>query len=148
MGIEANMLSFSYKNNPLKLNIRGLADYQITGLQVNDTMTSTAKSLALGFGWGIELKRYNNFSFVYKMDWTWHNFKDFNTFESISDFPEERIPVFHNQAEISYHPNKNPNQAIFVRLNTYGYMGNSDNSAFYQFQFGYKFSLGSRAITK
>ncbi|WP_440066284.1 hypothetical protein [Tenacibaculum discolor] len=59
-----------------------------------------------------------------------------------------KVPVVKNQAEVFYHPNKNPNQAIFARLVTYNYKGNESDEAFYQFQFGYKFSIGSRTVKK
>ena len=41
-----------------------------------------------------------------------------------------------------------PNQAIFARLRTFNNSAPENNEAFYQFQFGYKFSIGTRAVKK
>jgi hypothetical protein len=78
----------------------------------------------------------------YKAELSWFDYKNFNDYDNIA-LPD-KIPVFRNEAEIFYHPNGNPNQAIFTRLITYNYMGSENNQAFYQFQFGYKFAIGNR----
>ncbi|WP_437824922.1 hypothetical protein [Tenacibaculum mesophilum] len=146
VGGEVNLLEIYQKNYPMKMNFFGTIDYNLTRVQ-NDTQgVENLKALSYGGGISLSSKRFNNFGFNYKLGLHWFDYKSYNGSSAIDlDF---KVPVVKNQAEVFYHPNKNPNQAIFARLVTYNYKGSESDEAFYQFQFGYKFSIGSRTVKK
>ncbi|WP_281979895.1 hypothetical protein [Tenacibaculum mesophilum] len=146
VGGEVNFFEVYQKNYPMKMNFFGTIDYNLTRVQ-NDTQgVENLKALSYGGGISLSSKRFNNFGFNYKLGLHWFDYKSYNGSSAIDlDF---KVPVVKNQAEVFYHPNKNPNQAIFARLVTYNYKGSKSDEAFYQFQFGYKFSLGSRTVKK
>ncbi|WP_143569728.1 hypothetical protein [Tenacibaculum agarivorans] len=146
IGANLNVIEFYHKNYPMKASLYGIADYNITKAKNDAQAPENLKSLSLGAGLEIASNRLNNFGFNYRLSMLWYDYKSFNTSTSINtDFG---VPVISNQAEIFYHPNENPNQAIFVRLATNNFLGERSNEAFYQFQFGYKFSIGSRTVKK
>ncbi|MDE1207600.1 hypothetical protein [Tenacibaculum larymnensis] len=146
VGGEVNFFEVYQKNYPMKMNFFGTIDYNLTRVQ-NDTQgVENLKALSYGGGISLSSKRFNNFGFNYKLGLHWFDYKSYNGSSAIDlDF---KVPVVKNQAEVFYHPNKNPNQAIFARLVTYNYKGSESDEAFYQFQFGYKFSIGSRTVKK
>lgn len=111
--------------------------YQIADIKINDEFKNI-QAFVLGGGLNFEFKRFNNFGFNYSIDISKYRFKNLNT------IPNFEVPnnfsVFNNQAEIFYHPSDNKNQSIFLKLKTLKEIGNTD--AFYQLQFGYRFSIG------
>lgn len=145
LGANLNVFELYHKNYPMKASIFGTAAYNISKVKNDVATPENLKSLSLGGGVEISSNRLNNFGFNYKLSILWFDYENFNTSGINTNFG---VPVFSNQAEIFYHPNKNPNQAIFVRLGTFNYKGKNSNEAFYQFQFGYKFSIGSRTVKK
>lgn len=151
MGIDANLLQLQSKDLPFKINLYGNLNYQLSEIKRDDTVTQSMvveNVKAMGFGGGVlfNFKRFNNFGFNYKAGFTWYDYKNFNTIENLS-LPRN-ILVFSNEAELFYYPNGKPNQAIFARLRTFNNSATENNEAFYQFQFGYKFSIGTRAVKK
>lgn len=148
MGLDLEVLKWQNKNAPVSISLYGLVNYNISQVNISaneEEKIEDVKSMGCGGGLHLSAKRFNNFGFDYKADISWYNYRNFNTTKNI-DLPSV-IPVFRHEAEIFYHPNGNPNQAIFTRLITFNYMG-SNSQAFYQFQFGYKFSIGNRAVNK
>lgn len=111
--------------------------YQIADIKINDEFKNI-QAFVLGGGLNFEFKRFNNFGFNYSIDISKYSFKNLNT------IPNFEVPnnfsVFNNQAEIFYHPSDDKNQSIFLKLKTVKEIGNTD--AFYQLQFGYRFSIG------
>lgn len=149
MGVSGDVFKWQHKNAPVKISAYGFVDYNITEINIGTDTTKDIKDLKfMGFGGGLHLstKRFNNFGFDYKVEFSWFDFKNFNSYENI-DLGFD-IPIFRNEAEVFYHPNGNPNSAIFVRLINYNYRGTTNNQAFYQFQFGYKFAIGNRTVSK
>lgn len=147
MGLDLEILKWQNKNAPVSLSLYGLLNYNISEMNIhtiNDTITKSVKAMGFGGGLHLSTKRFNNFGFDYKAEFSWYDFQNFNTYQSEKIMLPPIIPVFRNEAEVFYHPNGNPNQAIFARLITYNYLGSSNNQAFYQFQFGYKFAIGNR----
>ncbi|TZG00018.1 hypothetical protein FW781_08845 (plasmid) [Chryseobacterium panacisoli] len=148
MGLDLEVLKWQNKSAPVSISLYGLVNYNISQVNISaneEEKIEDIKSMGSGGGLHLSAKRFNNFGFDYKADISWYNYRNFNTTKNI-DLPSV-IPVFRHEAEIFYHPNGNPNQAIFARLITFNYMG-SNSQAFYQFQFGYKFSIGNRAVNK
>lgn len=143
MGANLNVFQFKHKNFPITATLFGAVNYQLTQVNINST-SDNAKAFGYGVGINLGAKRFNNFGFNLQGELAWYDYKNSNTLSEL----DIRVPVIKAQAEVFYHPTKSPNQAIFMRLATYNYMGTSNDQAFYQFQFGYKFSIGSRTITK
>lgn len=111
--------------------------YQIADIKINDEFKNI-QAFVVGGGLSFEFKRFNNFGFNYSIDISKYRFKNHN---SIPNFvAPSNFCVFNNQAEIFYHPSDDKNQSIFLKLKTVKEIGNND--AFYQLQFGYRFSIG------
>lgn len=113
------------------------ARYQISDVIINNEYKSI-QGFAYGFGLKFEFKRFNNFGFNYSLEYAKYSFKDYNstqTFESPDTFG-----VYKNEAEVFYHPSATKKQSIFLRFTTFN--NRSNNEAFYQLQFGYRFSIG------
>jgi len=146
MGLEANTFEFQHKDAPIKLNLFSNVNYQLTEIKDTLNQLQNVKAFSYGFGIGLKSKRFNHFGFEYKTTFSWYDYKNFNTIENIN-LPSN-IPVIKSQTEVFYHPSEKNDQAIFARLSTFNFMGGDDNQAFYQFQFGYKFAIGSRAVKK
>jgi len=149
MGVDFEFLKWQHKNAPVKFSIYATFNYNLSEVNMGDESNIISRNIkAFNRGGGLHLstKRFNNFGFDLKAELTWYDYKNFN---DDKDFilPDE-IPIFRNEAELFYHPNKNPNQAVFTRLITFNYAGRSNNQAFYQFQFGYKFAIGNRTVSK
>lgn len=149
MGMDGELFKWQHKNAPVKISIYGFANYNISEVNIGTEEQKNIKDIKfMGVGCGAHLstRRFNNFGFDYKAELSWFDFKNFNNYDKIStDF---NIPAFKNEAEIFYHPNGNPTSAIFTRLITYNYKGSTNNQAFYQFQFGYKFAIGNKTVNK
>ncbi|WP_425658248.1 hypothetical protein [Tenacibaculum ascidiaceicola] len=146
VGGEVNLLEMYQKNFPMKMSLYGIMGYNLTSTKNDTEGIENIKALNYGGGVSFSSKRFNNFGFNYRLGVQWFDYKNYNGSNTIDlDF---KVPVVKNQAEVFYHPNKNPNQAIFARLVTYNYKGSANDEAFYQFQFGYKFSIGSRTVKK
>ncbi len=143
MGANFNVLQLKHKKFPIATTIFGAANYQLTRVNIN-SISENAKAFGYGFGIDLNTKRFNNFGFKLRGELNWYDYKNSNTFTDL----DIKVPVLKTHTEVFYHPTKSPNQAIFLRLATYNYKGSDNNQAFYQFQFGYKFSIGSRTITK
>lgn len=146
MGVNLNVCSFKItKDYPFCFNFYGVARYQISDIMIPNitTIDSTRynyKSLGLGGGLALEFKRYNNFGFIYSSEFTNYNTKSLNVidnFENPGDFM-----VFKNEAEVYYFPGETKSQSIFLRLKTFSNMTKDNDEAFYQLQFGYRFSIG------
>lgn len=147
MGLDLEILKWQNKNAPVSLSLYGLLNYNISEMNINilsDTITKSVKAMGFGGGLHLSTKRFNNFGFDYKAEFSWFDFQNFNTYQNIMLPPI--IPIFRNEAEVFYHPNGSPNQAIFARLITYNYLGKTNDQSFYQFQFGYKFAIGNRTV--
>lgn len=149
MGVEGEIFKWQHKGAPVKLSGYGFLNYNISELNIGTDEIRDVRGLkSMGYGGGLHLstKRFNNFGFDYKVELSWFDYRNFNVFNDIAtDFT---VPVFKHEAEIFYHANGSPNSAIFVRLVTHNYKDTEFDDAFYQFQFGYKFAIGNRAVSK
>ncbi|MEM9887423.1 MAG: hypothetical protein AAF849_16125 [Bacteroidota bacterium] len=146
-GLDLNFFEVYHKNYAVKVNLYGFINYNLTNAGETSEDTQDIRAINYGPGLNFTTRRFNNFGFNYKIFLSWFDYKNFNGSVTDIELPDT-VPIFSNQAEVFYHPNQSPNQAIFVRLTTFNYTGNSDNGAFFQFQFGYKFSLGSKVANR
>jgi len=144
MGADLNLFDLYHKTYPLRATLFATAGYNITATQTNSATTNDIKAFGYGIGLKLSSKRFNNFGFNYVLTFKEYNYKNYNSLPNVNT--NFTMPIFQNQAEVFYHPTASPNQSIFARLNTFNFASSSNNSAFYQFQFGYKFSIGSRSV--
>lgn len=141
MGLNINVLSFKIKKEfPFDINFYGATRYLISDIMTPDSTVVNYKSLGIGGGISLEFKRYNNFGFTYSAELTNYNSKSFNEIDGIIN-PQSFL-VFQNKAEVYFFPGETKQQAIFLRFKTFNNSEKENNEAFYQLQFGYRFSIG------
>ena len=141
IGVDLDVLSFKLgKEYPFETTFYGKAQYNIADLRDVDSTSVNYKSLSLGGGFRFDVKRFNNFGFTIKSEWTNTDTREFNNYSFIEN-PGDFV-VFRNEAEIHYHPAGQESQAVFLRLSTFNNHTENNSEAFYQFQFGYRFSIG------
>ncbi len=141
MGVKVNFFSFKLnKEYPFTFNLYTPVSYQIANLKVNDSTRVNFKSMGMGAGFMLEFRRFNNFGFNYSMEWVRFNSRALNSIDSIA--PPDAFWVFKNEAEVYYYPNDSKEQSIFLRFNAFNDATHGNNDAFYQLQFGYRFSIG------
>lgn len=148
MGIETNIFRLKHKNYPVEGNLYGVTAYQLSQVNLgneDNPEIENIKALSYGGGINIGVKRFNHFGFNYKFELLWFDYKNYNTISTFA-LPEKRLPVVKNEAEIFYKTGSSANSAIFLRLITYNNSSSKNDEAFYQFQFGYKFSIGNRVV--
>jgi len=138
MGAKLNLFNWRFaKSVPFRFISYFPFRYQIADVKLQDQLTNV-QGLGLGLGFTFEFKRFNNFGFNYSLEFSKYSFIDYNS------IPELELPraysVFRNEAEVYYHPDSDKRQAIFLRLKTFN--NYSNHEAFYQLQFGYRFSIG------
>lgn len=140
MGTKINVINWRFsKELPFRVITYFSARYQISDVKVDETIENV-KGLGLGGGMCFEFKRFNNFGFNYSLELSKYNFRAFNSIENF--MPPSAFWVFRNEAEVFYFPDSNKKQAIFLRLKTFNNSSKDNNEAFYQLQFGYRFSIG------
>lgn len=141
MGVNLDVVSFKLgKEYPFEATLYAAAQYNIADVQDADSTSVNYKSFGLGGGLRIDIKRYNNFGFTMKSEFTNINTDEFNNFKFVTN-PKDFV-VFRNEAEIYYHPGESKSQSVFLRLKTFNNHTQDNNEAFYQLQFGYRFSIG------
>ncbi|NIK93086.1 hypothetical protein GZ212_13060 [Mangrovimonas sp. CR14] len=145
MGIDLNIFKFKKKGLPVCLDLFGTLNYQLSELKMDENLTHL-KAVSYGPGARLRFKKFNNFGFYYTLNFSWYDYGNFNEISELN-FPK-KFRVFRNEFEVFYFPNKNPSQSIFLRLRTFNNSEPKNNEAFYQFQFGYRFSVGAKAVKK
>lgn len=138
MGAKLNLFNIRFrKETPFRLIVYTPFRYQIADVLIKDQFKNI-QGFAFGGGVTAEVKRFNNFGFNYSFEISRYNFEGYNTlqdFESPNSFG-----IIRNEAEIFYYPGKEKTQSIFLKMKTFNNLTN--NEAFYQLQFGYRFSIG------
>lgn len=141
MGLNVNVVSLKLaKEYPFDMSLYGTTRYQISDIMNINNVIENYKSVGIGGGLSLEFKRYNNFGFIYSADFTQYNSRNFNDIEGVEN--PKNFWVFQNKAEIYYFPGETRNQSIFLRFKTFNDSTKGNDDAFYQLQFGYKFSIG------
>lgn len=170
LGLKLDVFSFKIKKEyPFEVNTYGVVRYQIADLAIdqieesdmmdmggemmeedptmiitNDSELNNYKTLGVGAGINFDFRRFKNFTFSHSIEFTRYNVSSFNNFENFRN-PED-FWVFRNESEVAYHTGTNRNNSIFVRLKVFDNKNPDVDSNFFQFQFGYKFSLGLQRV--
>ncbi|TRX39234.1 hypothetical protein [Flavobacterium restrictum] len=142
MGFLLNAFSFKYsKEYPFKTNIYFPVRYNATSISNSKENNETLKMVGLGLGVNFEFKKFSNFGFNLSTEFTRYN--PTNRSEIIIN--PSKFWVFSNEAELFYYPGESKNQSVFTRFKTF-YNKSDDKDSFFQFQFGYRFSIGTGNI--
>jgi hypothetical protein len=175
LGVKIDVLSFKIKKEyPFEINTYGIVRYQIADLDidpfdepsmetpeitgeditpettndditaVNDNELNNYKAFGIGAGINFDFRRFRNFTFSHSIEYTRYNVNSINRFDNFIN--PENFWVFRNESDIAYHTGKQENNAIFVRLKVFDNKNPNVDSNFFQFQFGYKFSLGLQKV--
>lgn len=141
MGLRLTIFSYKpTKETPFTLNFYVPARYQIADLKNGNNEIRNLKVFGLGGGVFVDFKRFNNFGFTCSSEFTKFNAASFNTDGSI--LTPDNFWVFKNEAEVYYNPAGSKQSSVFLRLKTFNNANKGNNEAFYQLQFGYRFSIG------
>ena len=144
-GVKLDILNFNIgKEYPFEVNIFGALRYQISRIELDSTTVENYNTLGLGSGINIDFERFDNFSFSYSSEFTNYSQDSFNDISGIID-PND-FWVFRNEAEVSYFPGTSKKNSIFLRFRVFNDLSDDIDSNFFQFQFGYKFSLGLQKV--
>lgn len=144
MGIDLDVFQLKGKGFPVTFDLFGSLNYQLTEIN-NQGEFSNVKAVSYGPGARLTFKKFNNFGFNYSASFSWYDYKNFN--EGLGILPE-KFRVFSNEIEVFYYPLESKSQSIFLRLKTFNNSEPRNNEAFYQFQFGYRFAIGTKSIKK
>ncbi len=145
MGLNLNVLTYKFtKEFPFDIGIFGTARYLIADLPITESTAVNYKSIGLGGGLAFEFKRFNNFGLICRTEWTNYDTKGLNTIAGIEN--PSHFVVFKNEAEVYYSPYDNKKQSIFLRFRSFNDATPNIDDAFYQLQFGYRFSIGTNKL--
>lgn len=141
LGVRTDIISLRYrKEMPFEAQLFGSLRYQVAKIKTDTINTSNYETLGIGGGVNLEFRRFDNFDLRLASEFTYYNQNSFNDLENFIDSGE--FWVWRNEAELSYFPSSSPNNAIFLRLRVFSDADKEVDSSFFQFQFGYKFSVG------
>ena len=147
VGFKLDFFNFSLgKEYPFEAGVYAAARYQRAKVQIDSLNTFDYKTLGLGGGLNLEFRRYDNFDFRYSLELSNYDQDSFNNIDGIDD--SENFWVLRNEAEISYYPSTAKKNAIFVRLKVFDDFDDKEGSNFFQFQFGYRFTVGVNNIKR
>ena len=145
VGVKLDFISFTLgKEYPFEAGFYTSARYQRGKIETDSLSTFDYKTLGLGGGLNLEFRRYDNFDFRYSLELSNYDQDSYNNIEGISD--AENFWVLRNEAEISYYPSNAKKNAIFVRLKVFDDFDDKEGSNFFQFQFGYRFTVGVKSV--
>jgi len=145
MGVILDIASFKFsKEMPFETNLYGVVRYQIAELQLDETTIEDYKTLGVGAGILFDFRRFDNFSFSYRLEWARYSQDQYNNIPGITD--QDPFWVFRNEAEVAYYAGGSKHNAIFVRLKNFDDFSSTEGSNFFQFQFGYRFGIGVQKV--
>lgn len=139
LGLNLNLFSVKFiKEMPFKFNFYFPLRYNITSLSNDKTDKRNLKMVNYGLGINLEFKKFSNFAFNYSFEYNF--FRPINRSETIKN--PDTFWVERNEAEVIYYAGESKSQSIFVRFRTFLNAGD-DKDSFFQFQFGYRFTIGA-----
>lgn len=143
-GVKLDVISFKFsKNFPFETVFYGVARYQISRVRL-DSVSYNYKTLGAGGGLAFEFRRFENFKFNMSTELLKYNQEDYNNIPRLED-PEPFL-VLRTEAEVSYYPSKKRSNAVFMRMRVFDNQDSEVGSNFFQWQLGYRFSIGAGKI--
>lgn len=88
----------------------------------------------------LEFRRFENFKLNIFSELVKYNQEAYNNLPGFQD--PEPFWVFRNEIEVSYYPSKKKMNAIFMRMRVFDNQDSVEGSNFFQWQLGYRFSVG------
>lgn len=142
LGVNLNIFSAKFfKEMPFKINLYFPLRYNATSVFKDKSDNTNFKLVTYGLGTCLEFKRFSNFGFNYSIEYT--NSESINKYENIIN--PSQFFILKNEAEIFYYPGESKNQSIFTRFRTF-YNSEDNRDSFFQFQFGYRFTIGAGRV--
>lgn len=147
MGFNTNFFQFRFaKEIPFWISFYIPLSYHVTNVKLPTTVDDdfvNFKTFGVGIGASIELKRLNNFGL--NVGFEVKRYSNVGEYEKDNLIEPEKLETKAVNAEIFYYPNNNKSQSIFLRMRSIHDLS-SNKEAFFQLQFGYRFTLGLGAI--
>lgn len=147
MGFNTNFFQFRFaKEVPFWISFYMPLSYHVTNVKLSTTADDdfiNFKTFGIGIGASIELKRLNNFGL--NVGFEIKRYSNVGEYEKDNLIEPEKLETKAVNAEIFYYPNNNKSQSIFLRMRSIHDLS-SNKEAFFQLQFGYRFTLGLGAI--
>jgi hypothetical protein len=142
LGVNLNLISFKFvKEMPFKVNLYFPLRYNATSVFNDKSDNTNFKMVSYGGGLNFEFKKFSNFGFNYSLEYT--NSEAIN--KPVKILNPDQFWVFKNEAELFYYPGESKNQSIFTRFRTF-YNYEDSRDSFFQFQFGYRFTIGAGRV--
>lgn len=142
LGVNLNLLCFKFlKEMPFKVNIYFPLRYNATSVFNQKDDNTNFKIVSYGGGLNLEFKKFSNFGFNYSLEYT--NSEAIN--KPVKILNPDHFWIFKNEAELFYYPGVSKNQSIFTRFRTF-YNYSDSRDSFFQFQFGYRFTIGAGKV--
>jgi hypothetical protein len=139
-GLKLDVISFKLgKNYPFEAIFYGVARYQISRVRL-DSVTDNYKTLGAGGGLALEFRRFENFKLNIFSEFVKYNQEAYNNLPGFED--PTPFWVFRNEIEVSYYPSKKKMNAIFMRMRVFDNQDSVEGSNFFQWQLGYRFTVG------
>ncbi|WP_175621573.1 hypothetical protein [Chryseobacterium schmidteae] len=144
MGFRAYLASYAFsKESPFNMSvyipIRFLISNASLGILDNSIKKFELKTFGIGGGINLSFKKFNNFVLNYNIELSEFKFKEFNAVKDFSN--PSSLWALTNEAEVSYYPGKQKNQSAFVRFRVVSNAEKNIENSFYQFHFGYRFTI-------
>ncbi|PTX59547.1 hypothetical protein C8N46_109136 [Kordia periserrulae] len=154
MGFNTNFFQFRFaKEIPFWISLYVPLSYHVTNVKrqvpEEETVDFDADELinfrtfGVGIGASIELKRLNNFGL--NVGFEVKKYSNVGQYEKNNIIEPSKLETKAVNAEIFYYPNNNKSQSVFLRMRSIHDLGSSKD-AFFQLQFGYRFTLGLGAV--
>lgn len=139
-GVRLFLLNFKLsKDLPFETGLYSSARYQLSKVNL-PSGAQNYKALGLGGGINFEIRKLENLSLSYSLEFSEYNQDSYNDIKGFED--SNNFLVMRNEAEFSYHPDGKKDSAIFLKLVTFDDMEKGVDSNIFQLQFGYKFTFG------
>lgn len=142
LGMNVNVASFKFiKEMPFNCNLYIPIRYNTTALYNDKEDNTNLKMVSYGLGVNLEFKKFSNFGLNFSTEFA--NYNPINRSDKVIN--PDKFWISRNEVEVFYYPGQSKNQSIFTRFRTF-YNSNDDEDSFFQFQFGYRFSIGTGRV--
>ncbi len=148
MGLDINVINFRlFKESPFWTSLYVPLSYNVTKVRTNaaiDNNDANFKTLGVGIGANIEIRRFNNFGLNLGYEIKGYSFIGDYTEFNLSEPGYMRTQAV--KAEIFYYPGLDKSNSIFLRMKSIRDISSGKGDSFFQLQVGYRFTLGIGAI--
>lgn len=148
MGFRAYLISYAFsKESPFSASLYVPIRFLISNAEIPAlNQKFELKTFGIGAGLNLSFRKFNNFILNYNVEYTEFKFSEFNSIKNFEN--PDAFYTFTNEAEVSYYPGKQKNQSAFVRFRVITNSEKDIHDSFYQFHFGYRFTIPLSTLKK